>query len=230
MNIPKIPENITHVKLDIGLSYCAPYANIWLSKEPNLFVFGFEPDPESIYRILNDDETDFKNHFKKEHHNRICLNEIALSDVEKEETMPFYISEFDCGTSSLFKNPETILGKIKKTIDVKVFSLKMFFDMFFERYEYRFKYIDYIKIDAQGSDLKILKGAGDYIKNNVVYITAEPDGAYYIGCEDCNVNELDKFMIENQGFIKVNHKNTQDPTYFNPRFPHLKDIYISQGC
>ena len=37
-------------------------------------------------------------------------------------------------------------------------------------------------------------------------------------------------MIENQGFIKVNHKNTQDPTYFNPRFPHLKDIYISQGC
>ena len=42
-----IPEECTHVKLDIGLSYSAPQSQNWLSKEPNLMVFGFEPKPEA---------------------------------------------------------------------------------------------------------------------------------------------------------------------------------------
>jgi len=42
-----IPDKCIHVKLDIGLSYNAPQSQSWLSKEPNLMVFGFEPNPES---------------------------------------------------------------------------------------------------------------------------------------------------------------------------------------
>ena len=48
-----IPENCTHVKLDVGLSYNAPQSQIWLSIEPNLMVFGFEPNTDVIDSISN---------------------------------------------------------------------------------------------------------------------------------------------------------------------------------
>ena len=86
----------------------------------------------------------------------------------------------------------------------------------------------HVKIDAQGSNLKILKGAGDYLKNKVVYITAEPDGHYYNDCDDCTEENIDNYM-KSQGFIRVNHINTRDPTYLNSKFLHLKhEIWIHQ--
>ena len=41
-----IPENIKHVKLDIGLSYSAPMSQYWLSHEEDLIVFGFRAPPD----------------------------------------------------------------------------------------------------------------------------------------------------------------------------------------
>jgi hypothetical protein len=57
------------------------------------------------------------------------------------------------------------------SIKVPVYSLKHFFDIFpWDKYEY----IEFIKIDTQGSDLDVVKGAGEYIKK-VVYITIEAE-------------------------------------------------------
>jgi hypothetical protein len=139
--------------------------------------------------------------------------------------MKFYISNNDCGTSSLFSNNETSLGKIKHIINVPVFSLKMFFDGF--PWD-RFDYIDYIKIDAQGSDLNILKGAEHYLQERVAFVTAEGDGHHYIGSEECSNYNIIKYM-ESQNFIHINHHNTKDPTFINRKFEHLSKIYISQS-
>ena len=226
-----IPKNCTHVKLDIGLSYNAPLSQSWLSKEPNLMVFGFEPNPESVKCIQD-------GNIQKRHHlhgqpleqkfiddKRFQLIPVALSNVEKKEEMSFYINSKDCGTSSLFKHDEKSLGPIKNKINVPVLSLKMFFDKFPWN---KFDYIDYIKIDAQGSDLNILKGASNYLREKVVYVTAEPDGKYYIGCDSCNEQNITKYMLS-QNFIKVNHPNTTDPTFINKKFYSLKNkIYIEQ--
>jgi hypothetical protein len=139
--------------------------------------------------------------------------------------MDFYINNNDCGTSSLFKHDEKRLGSIKKLVKVDVCSLKMFFDNFpWERFEY----IDYIKIDAQGSDLNILKGAGKYLQERVVFVTAEADGYQYYGAEECSTNNITNYMLS-QNFIKINHPNTQDPTFVNSKFIELaKKIYINQ--
>ena len=213
-----IPENCTHVKLDVGLSWNAPYCQGWLAKEPNLMVFGFEPNPELVYIIPNG---------KKKYidEKRFSLVPVALSNVDKVEQMDFYINNEDCGTSSLFNHDEKHLGRIKKVVKVNVCSLKMFFDNFpWERFEY----IDYIKIDAQGSDLNVLKGAGKYLQERVVYVTAEPDGYQYYGAEECNTNNITNYMLS-QNFIKINHPNTQDPTFVNSKFIELaKKIYINQ--
>ena len=152
---------------------------------------------------------------------------MALSNVEKEEEMNFYINSNDCGTSSLFKHDEQFLGPMKNEVSVPVVSLKMFFDEFpWDRFEY----IDYIKIDAQGSDLNILKSAGNYLSEKVVFVTAEPDGFQYFGAHECNNENITSYM-ESQNFVRINHPNTSDPTFVNKRFSEKgihETIYIEQ--
>lgn len=226
-----IPENCTHVKLDVGLSYSAPQSQNWLSREPNLMVFGFEPNPDVIDSIpkgnIQKRAPGHGEPLQKKYidEKRFSLVSIALSDVDKVEQMDFYINKNDCGTSSLFKHDEVRLGTIEKVVHVNVCSLKMFFDNFpWERFEY----IDYIKIDAQGSDLKILKSAGKYLQERVVFVTAEADGYQYYNAEECNTSNITNYMVS-QNFIRINHPNTTDPTFVNSKFFEIsKSIYICQ--
>jgi hypothetical protein len=131
----------------------------------------------------------------------------------------------DVGTSSLYKPVNPILGPVKSKIKVPVYSLKHFFDLFpWDRFEY----IDYIKIDAQGADLDIIKSAGDYLKEKVVFITAEPESICYNGCQHNTTENMIEYL-KTQNFVKVNHPNTNDPTFLNNKFKHLYySIYINQ--
>jgi FkbM family methyltransferase len=225
-----IPLNCSHVKIDIGLSYTAPISNKWLVKESDVFVLGFEPNPYCCKMIMTSNYKptpfpDFNLEKKFIEQGRFKLLPYALSDVKELTHQNFFINKNDYGTSSLYTHDQTKLGPIENVINVSVINLKMILDLFpWDRFEY----IDYIKIDAQGSDLKILKGAGDYLRERIVYVTAEPDGHYYNGCEDCSEDNIDKFMIS-QGFKRIKHPNTVDPTYINLKFEHLKDkIWIHQ--
>ena len=229
-----IPENCSHIKIDVGLSYGANQSSNWLDTENDVMVFGFEPNPEAYQSILNGNiqlrhpsHAVAGNPLNKQHidSGRIHIFNIALSNVQNIESMDFYVNSKDCGTSSLYSHDQQYLGPIEKVIKVPVYSLKMFFDKFPWT---RFSYIDYIKIDAQGSDLNILKGAETYLKERVVYVTAEPDGNQYFGANDCNTDNIIEYMTS-LNFIKINHPNTIDPTFINNNFLHLaNEIYISQ--
>ena len=228
-----IPSACTHVKIDVGLSYGANQSSCWLDTEPDVMVFGFEPHPGSVANIyMGDIQLRHPSHaaggkpLDKKHidSGRMHIFNVALGNVENIETMNLYMNSKDCGTSSLFTHDEKFLGPIEQVLPVHVYSLKMFFDTFPWN---KFEYIDYIKIDAQGSDLNIIKGAGDYLKERVVFVTAEPDGYQYIGAADCNTSNIVEYM-KSQGFIPVNHYNTKDPTFLNTKFMHLKDLFISQ--
>lgn len=224
-------EKCSHVKIDIGLSYSAPFSQKWLEKEDDVLVIGFEPNPESVSSILS-------GNIKKQHpdhgepirakyiNDRFFLIPVALSNVNNPTEMTFYKMQNDCGTSSLYKPCDSNIGPVKEIISVPVYSLKHFFDVFpWDKYEF----IDYIKIDAQGSDLDILKGAGNYLSEKVVYITAEPEYIQYENCSHNNENSMYNYL-QNQGFIRVYHPNTQDPTFLNKKFLHLREkIYICQS-
>ncbi len=128
--------------------------------------------------------------------------------------MDFHCMNKDSGTSSLYYPIDKKLGEIYKTVKVPVFKLKDFFDIFDWD---KFPIIEYIKIDAQGSDFDILKGAGNYLKDNAVFITAEPECNVY---ENCGHNSEDniKEFLESQIFEYIKHKNTKDPTFINKKF------------
>lgn len=151
------------------------------------------------------------------------MNQYALGNVENKETRDFYVNENDVGTSSLYQPVSEILGPLKKKTTVDVVSLKMFFDEFpWDKIDH----IEYIKIDAQGEDLNILKGAGDYLKERVVYVTTEPGAYGYCGAEENSRNNIANYMFK-QGFNVVKHPNTVDPTFINKKFLDKKDdIYI----
>ena len=86
INRIQIPDNITHVKLDIGLSYGAPRSQNWLSFEKDLFVFGFEPNIDSVNNILNGNIINYHpghDPIANEYINNVfTIIPVALSNVE----------------------------------------------------------------------------------------------------------------------------------------------------
>lgn len=227
----KIPLNKKRVKIDIGLSYNAPHTQIWFENDninDDLYVFGFEPNIYNVQNILNKNIVNYHTYVLENKYidnNHFALINVALSNVKEMKEMDFYCTNNDPGTSSLYCPNNNLNEKNKDIIKVPVYSLKHFFDIFDWN---RFPYIEYIKIDAQGSDLDILIGAKDYLKNKVVYITAEPESLHYDNIQHNNFNNI-KNYLESQDFIFINHPNTNDPTFINKKFLHLKDkIYIAQ--
>lgn len=220
-----IPEYITHIKIDIGLGMNNIHSKDWLKYEKNLFIFMFEPNIDSKNSSLYNTNLIIDN--IKNNNNAFTILPIALSNVENEEIMEFYSMLNDGGTSSLYK-PVNLnrLGPIKNKNFVSVFSLKHFFDLFpWDRFEY----IEYIKIDAQGSDFDIIQSAGDYLRDRVVFITAEPESTDYEKCKHNTYENMESYLIT-KNFIRINHPNTEDPTFINKKFMHLYDkIYIYQG-
>jgi FkbM family methyltransferase len=231
-----IPETIKRVKIDVGLSYGAPFSCKWLDKEEDLIVFGFEPHPHT-YQFLRSQENP-KYHPVYNHiyapiphiDKRLFIFPVALLD-KSGEFLDFYEMNGDVGTSSLFKpkkeyfenkDPKFTVGNVTK---VPVFTLKDFFDVFpFDK----IPYIEYLKIDAQGSDLRIVKGAGKYIQERVVFVTLEADGHQYEEASDCNVENIDEYM-KSIGFQAITHPNTTDPTFVNLNFlEQANSIWILQ--
>ena len=225
-----IPENCNKLYLDVGLSYCAPNSGIWLQKDLNAFVIGFEPSPEAVFKIYNE-VTSYHRKLLKKDFNRFHLEQMALSNVIEETTMNLYRPKIDVGCSSLFKPKFTdVLGDVVDCTKVKVDSLSNFFNKNLWLWE-KFDRIEYIKIDSQGSDLNIIKGLNNILIEKVVWLTAEGDGDYYEEtCSEknsCSNNNI-AIYLEEIGFIKYDHPNTNDPTYYNPRFEDYLEVYIEQ--
>lgn len=223
-----IPSSIKRVKIDVGLSYNAPQSQVWLQQEKDLFVFGFEPNPDSVLSLqssnIQKQQPSHGQPLSDENKSRFHLFPVALSDVNEKQEMDFYMTTKDCGTSSLLK-PKEELGPIKAKVSVPVYSLAHFFDTF--PWD-RFPYIEYLKIDAQGSDLQIVKGAKQYLSERIVFVTLEPHGSLYEGGDDCTEEAIETYMRSND-FICIQHPNTVDPTFVNRRFLEVANsIFIYQ--
>lgn len=208
----EIPTHIKHIKLDIGLSYSAPMSQYWLTHENDLLVFGFEPNPASGHSIMQGATKRHESHGEPLETRFIGKNFFLIPcalGLSTNAMIPFYVTN-DCGCSSVYFPKD--FG-IEQIIDVPIFSLADFFDLFpFDLHPV----IDYIKIDAQGSDLDIVKSAGKYLEERVVYITLEAEDCQYENTVN-SCQAINNYM-QSIGFIKYSSPSTVDPTYFNPRF------------
>jgi FkbM family methyltransferase len=217
-----LSKDIVRIKIDVGLGMYNINSIEWLQKESNLCLICFEPNLESRNSCIN--HINKINNKLLENNNAFFIVPFALSDVKEPKKLSFYSMLDDGGTSSLYK-PISNLGPVKYETTVDVYSLKHFLDLFpWDRFEY----IDYIKIDAQGADFDIIKSAGDYLKDKVVFITAEPETVHYFGCNHNTTENMVEYL-KTQGFEKIDHPNTRDPTFLNMKFKDIaNNIYIKQ--
>lgn len=224
-----IPSWVKHIKFDIGLSYNAPHSQIWITNEPDTLVFGFEPNPDSIEKLISPSNMKkYIEHNDVLHHSYINKNffliPIALSD-KVDETVPFYVTKKDECCSSLLK-PLNVLFDVEKVIYVPVFTLQDFFELLPLD---TIPYIEYIKIDVQGMDLNVIKGAGKYLSEKVVFVTAECECYQYEDADHNTIENMYNYMTS-LGFKQIAHPNCIDPTFINERFVNQAlSIFISQN-
>lgn len=148
-----IPESIKHIKIDIGLSYCAPNSDLWLRETKDRFIFGFEPNSECIRELIT---RGFANN------PRYRLLNVALDNVLVPTIKDFYMTAEDPGCSSLYKPTNSLMYSIDKVVKVNVISFGDFLRIL--PWE-RFPFIEQVKIDAQGKDLDILYSAESFLDN-----------------------------------------------------------------
>jgi FkbM family methyltransferase len=176
-----IPDHCKRVKLDVGLSYHAPSTDLWIEKDPNLFVLGFEPNIYNLKRIYSDFH--LRSHppdFRKLPHHLINKEAVIIPYALGNENkfVRFYCTKEDPGCSSLYE-PHTL--QVLDILEVPCYRL----DTFLENFDWnRFPYIDALKIDAQGHDFEILQGCGTILEK-ICYVFIEITSEnLYKDCDD----------------------------------------------
>lgn len=202
------PAHLKRLRLDVGTCFNAPNSELWLQEDPELCVVGFEPNEDSLRLMPCGPVADFPSvgsWMKKERIGQTFFPVPCGLWSKPEREMEFYkimgaIGKGpDAGCSGRWPRPE-LHGITTEKVVVPALRLSDFFDCVPWN---RFSRVDYLKIDAEGSDLDILRSAANYLPERVVYITAESRDVGW--------------MLQTHGFVPVAQR-TVDPTYFNPRF------------
>ena len=189
-----LPSYANTLKIDVGLSVNAPQSAVWLNQDPQLFVIGFEPilaNRESIHR---GDAPWPINLDPKLINNRIMIIPCALGASEEIVSMDMYVTKEDPGCSSLLR-PKTFEVDYVERVSHSTLS-QLFQVLPWDR----FPIIDHLKIDVQGGDFDVLKGADNRICN-VFAITLEVDTLEYEGTSN-SLTEI-KLYLDKLGFELV---------------------------
>ena len=214
------------MKIDVGLGMHNVQSINWLKHEKDLFVFMFDPNPDSVASCVERMRSGGTAAAMAVNGNDLCILPLALAATAGgPEERPFYSMALDGGTSSLFRPVDPTLGPVKEVRKVITVSLRQFFEAFPWN---RFPVVDYLKVDVQGADLDVLQSAGPWLAERVVYVTAEPESVAYAGCGG-NTREAMEAYMQSQGFEAIDHPNTSDPTFVNRRFNgEAAGVYIYQ--
>ena len=179
----KLKSGLT-LRFDVGLSFNMPNATQWLRNDPNVYVIGIEPHPNNFKSCCSHLET-------LDAGDRCYLIEAAISDGDQSREKDFYGLSGDPGTSSLCRPIGRFENLVDRVYTVETISLSEILD------NLNYEKVSVLKTDTQGNDLKVLKSAGDHLKN-VDFIYAEYDESE--DYENANTGEeLDKFL-EESGF------------------------------
>lgn len=205
-----IPPTKTRIKLDVGNSVNAPNSAIWLRKDPDTMVFGFEPNPFSCAMLYSGKAASFysfANTLDQKHVLKDFFQmKVAVGDVN-ERSQQFFVTEGDPGTSSL---NEPTAFKLQRSVFVPVIRL----DYFLDKLPWdQFDYIDLLKTDTQGYDLKAIKGAGRYLRERIVCVSPEFSVNGYKGAH--RSDELQEYLKSN-GFEPLS-----GDTWVNSEFKDL---------
>lgn len=163
---------------DVGAHWGQDSLNV-TQNDPNIICYAFEPTPELAKNLRVAAES---RNIKERYH----VIECAISDFDGEAD--FHMVRDDTGSASLNEFSDNLNKSwpgrtdfvVRGTKKVEVYRL----DTWLEKYIPEITEIDHLHIDAQGSDLAVLKGLGQKIKivrSGVVEVPQTPDVRLYKG-------------------------------------------------
>tara|TARA_Y100000389_G_C17388088_1_gene478255 strand:+ start:44 stop:952 length:909 start_codon:yes stop_codon:yes gene_type:complete len=166
-----LPHNCSRIMIDIGTSINWPNSTDWLNRHPNdSTVIGIEPNidawllPKALYfyaEHIDQLKGKSKTYLSKNITNRLLFLPVAIANYDGYAT---FNSNKDVGTSSLLESDHELF---RETI---VPTMKL--SRLLAKIPDSIKYIEHLKIDAQGFDLEILKSAEEMI-TKIAVITIE---------------------------------------------------------
>ena len=195
----KISREHNKICIDVGLSHNAPYTELWLRNNPSRFVFGIEPNLNNINSI--------KRKMSGMIDSKTYILPCAIDNIEELTHKTFYNTVNDPGCSSLYKPTDS--SWIGEVVTVPCINLATLFD--YIPWD-RFPYIEHVKVDAQGNDLRIIMSMGKYLSEKVVYLTAEVTSreSTQYHCNEMNSGHSSKdvidYMLKN-GFVRSTSKS-----------------------
>lgn len=175
----------------------------------DVVCYAFEPTPELAQR-LRDESKEFSDRYK--------VFEFAISDFDGESN--FMMVEGDTGSASLNEFSDNLDKSWPGRTDFKVRASKIVkvyrLDTFLETVAPEVTKIDHLHIDAQGSDLAVLKGLGSklhIVQSGVIEVPQSADVRLYKGQH--TKEEAVQFIVVNGFKIdKVTHQVNEDNLYF----------------
>lgn len=187
-----LPAYCKTVRLDVGLSVNAPQSAVWISRDPTLHVFGFEPVSENRKAILRGDAPWPVNLSPDLIGKRINIIPCALMEKSTAEGLDIFVTKKDPGCSSLLR-PKSF--EIDYTERIDVGTLNEFFECFpFDVVSY----ISHLKIDVQGADIQVIEGGLKFL-DRIMSITSEVDTIEYENTRN-STRALTK-MLKPYGFV-----------------------------
>lgn len=186
--------NLIDVGCNLGTYIDLSKKNLNISK-----IYAFEPSKTCF------------NYLKKKYKDKNIeiINE-AISDKQKKST--FYEREISSQSSLINKNNKFIKNLRNKSIyKIKCNTL----DLFYKNNKLKEKY-DLVKVDCEGEDFNVLKGAKKLLKDNKITlikieITSENDNFFKI------INFLNKYKYKLISITKTKYKN-QKLTFMDAYF------------
>ncbi len=190
-----LPHWVKRIKIDVGLAFNAPNSEIWLRENDDLLVFGFEPVSEN-FNALNIG-TQESLHVDPNRIGKSFLPlRFAVGEVAGEVEM--YVTSQDLGCSSLLE-PKSFEVAHKEIVEVvRLDSLLSIIPWD------KIEIIEHIKTDCQGTDLGVVKSAGEYI-SRVLAITVEPDDYSYESSNNSYLN-IARYL-RSFGFVNLESPN-----------------------
>lgn len=218
-----IPAQSKMLFIDVGLAIDAPNTSSWLINHRDAFVVGIEPSPVNIavlkkgrlpnvsfpYLCLDDDAVILNNKVVDKIDKRLCVLEVAIDNVEEPTEADFYLTdERNTGCSSLLKPTHKLGLEVKEVLKTPVISLKHILDSLMPD---RFSHVTFLKTDAQGKDLDVVKSCKEHLKNVLMVQMEVFTNGQYEG--EQTLEDINKFMISNN-FVLIGG-NSYDKIYIN---------------
>jgi len=246
------PSSTKFIRIDVGLSDDASHSVECLIDNDDRLIIGIEPHPENIkglyfgapkfYSISLKDRIVRKGYILKhipDLQTRFIVIKGAAGSSEKPVNRKFFSAYPDKGNSSLYniQSLKSTGNVVDREFDVLEFPLSMVLG---EIEQAGFNFVESLKIDTEGHDLEVLKGAGEFIRKilycrvecfkgvyeNASYIKPETQPDHIILGEDGYHDSASAIIeyLEKYDFMLVS-SNPGDYVFLNLSLKHLLAEY-----